>query len=332
MTIPHLEDPDDYDTLTGIEAQVLTLEGLHGVVQARARAAKGKDARPLAQAFIVFGRIALHKDGNALGLETRDGRLATAADFGTEGLPTVSTFADLRRDTNGTPSLQSWETRAPLEFAPVGRACAGCNRPWTIVDAFDYASHSTGRALDISTYAGQTLEAVLTDLRTYPNREAYLDPHAPLRREGISAWLTPDQVRTFQVQAGDRIHVFFKIHEHLACRRQRVERETRTRLEKVLKDAGFDLGQLTWTEIPNPYGLDLFDGPWFVVEDSAGSVALGNSPGGTVGMAARWRPANAGPSDPPFGRSLKKKELTYFPYPYLLTDHLRAKREEALRG
>ncbi len=330
MPIPQLDDPDDYDTLRGLEAQALTLEGLHGVVQARARAAK--DKRPLKRTFILFGRLVLHADGNALGLERRRGGLATAADFGTNGIPTVATFADLRNDAQEDPLAPTWERRAPIEFAPVGVVCAGCNRPWTIVDAFDYASHSPGRVVTLRAHAGKTLHEVIADLQPGPHGEASLDPYAPVWRDGRSLWLNlPEEAQTFRVQAEDWIHVFFQTHEHVACRRRRLERETRAMLETVIRNAGLDPSQLAWRPIPHPNGLDFFDGPWFVAEGPTGTLAFG-AMNGSHGLGARWRPAHADAADPPLGATVHRKETTYFPYPYLLSDYLRAQHEEARKA
>ncbi len=330
VPIPQFHDPDDYDTLRGLEAHVLTLEGLHGVVEARARAVR--DKRPLKHAFLLFGRLMLHTDGNALGLERRRGGLATAADFGTDGIPTVATFADLQCDPKEDPFAPTWERHAPIEFAPVDVACAGCNRPWTIVDAFDYASASTGRCLTLHAYAGKTLREVIADLQPGPHGEASLDPYSPVRRHDRSIWLKPpEEAQAFRVQAEDWIHVIFVTHEHVACRRQRLEREIRALLETVVRNAGLDPDKLAWRPIPHPNGFDRFQGPWFVAEGPTGALAFGNMGGGHR-LGARWYPCHADPADPPIRTTVHRKETTFFPYPYQLSDYLRAQHEEARKA
>lgn len=111
----------------GIAAMAATLEGMHGLREARRKAGERRERMPAA---CVLGRYLLTEDG-------RFGALTGAALEAARALTPVAPIEGVERALRASPEPTALTYRVPAPLAPHDRACESCGRGWTLDDCHD---------------------------------------------------------------------------------------------------------------------------------------------------------------------------------------------------
>lgn len=280
-----------HDTKLGISLSLGSLAAFHELL--RERRIAGYDRRERLGEFCVLGRYWLDSCGN-LGIMKGDGRIEVIPKEYFPHIPDVLTdqeFHSFVAANSAEELFFCWSLMGGSTLAPANLSCAGCGRAWSMADAHECLVRSSDKTISLEPWMGQTYAQAKAELQARQDAKLVLSSELKIRNDHYIN-LSPDpdfpslQVNArgwvgrhgevdddYVIQEGDETAATAFVYYHPVCLAAITAAQAEQEFRLLFRLAGYEWCQLE--AVPNEYGSDDYNGPWFMARTPVGKIKIG---------------------------------------------------------